>query len=234
LYPGCTSLPAVTNTTVNGNIIFGQFGDDAVNGDNFNGLTVTNNDIGGFQENGQHQDVFQSTWGGSNFTWNHNYIHDYCGEAMILKDGDVYNVQINDNVWLRSESCPNAPGGEDGQIMGVHNLSMNHNTFADNSGGGYWNFRFTGSSAVSVHDNVFDGYEYPDPGTDFPTVATEGDNVFQQAPWSFNIASSDKVIPNPAWANPGNDDYRITGYTAPDGHVPGIDYSPKGQQYGPN
>ena len=172
-----------TTTTCNdvkiiGNKFQGPYGEDAIranryhdaDGDGF-GLTVSQNEITGVIENGNHSDCLQTVWVGDGIDFDHNYEHDNHCQGFFIKDqnslcgsgtdgvcGTVTNVKVYDNIFTRnSEPCAaSAPGcGPDTtiQLFGPEDkVSIDRNTMW--GGDLTLTLRDPGWSNVSVTNNA--------------------------------------------------------------------------------
>ena len=138
-YSGCTPTPFVSYLTISNNKIHGYgngSGEDAVHLNNWQHVTVTGNDIYGLEEHGNHTDALQSVFGGSDMVFDHNYEHDNQSQGFFLKDGDVSNVTVSDNLFLRNNNEPSLyPGGENNiQVFNTSNFVLTNNTSWDGQG----------------------------------------------------------------------------------------------------
>ena len=113
---------------------------DALRFDGWSNITVKENDIYNIREcagNTCHTDTLQSYQAGiatSGLTLERNYIHD-CNAAQgfpFLKDGDISNVTITDNLAVRMASSKEVTGMfVDDNTVG---LSIANNTYQGTSG----------------------------------------------------------------------------------------------------
>ncbi|HXP36618.1 MAG TPA: hypothetical protein VN817_02525, partial [Solirubrobacteraceae bacterium] len=75
-YSGCTSTAPDTYITISANKIHGYGeggGEDAIHLSNWEHVRITANELYDLEEHGNHTDAFQSVFGGSNLTFDHNY-----------------------------------------------------------------------------------------------------------------------------------------------------------------
>jgi hypothetical protein len=235
-------LPTISNVLIEGNKFQGPFGDDAININNYQNVTITGNEITGVVENGQHDEVLQSTWGGSGLTFTDNYVHDICGQGFFIKDGLVSNVVFDNNLFVRWLTCPHAPQGELAfDVFDVHGMQMVHNTFV--SGAEMlqaYNPSAPESTGIVMQDNVLDDFlvENPDPGAwDNPTIFSESRNViFDGWDWEgLGLQAASDATSAPTYVNPSQNDYRVASPVTAGGqsYTPGIDWQPANQSYGP-
>ena len=128
-WSGCGATPKITDVTISGNRIHdigGSTGDDAINVNNYANLRVTGNDLYGMHEGGNHTDCFQSTFGGSGLVFDHNYEHDNNCQGFFIKDGDVTDAALYDNLFLRDQIDHEAEGNLN--IINVYDVTIRRNT----------------------------------------------------------------------------------------------------------
>jgi hypothetical protein len=179
VFEGCTSDPPFTHTLIAYNEFTGPYLEDAIHTNHFKDLTIEHNWFHGFHEIGNHTDGWQNVWGGEEAVFRHNVMSDWVGEGILLKDGDVTGVKVNDNLFVESGSNEAAPTGEAPfQTFGVHNMELNHNTFASNIAPGE-NIRVETDTSTAKY-NVFDNLELLEGGE-----ITESQNLLAIEPWSF-------------------------------------------------
>jgi hypothetical protein len=99
--PGEENDPPISNVTIRNNH-FHDIGIDAIRPSNFVNLVVEGNDMEGVKENGEHCDVLQVTFGGRGFVFRDNYIHDNQGQGLFIKDGEVTNALVENNVFVHN------------------------------------------------------------------------------------------------------------------------------------
>ena len=219
-YSGCVDTASVTNITITGNRIHGYGGggggEDAIKFNNWNGLTISYNEIYNVIESGQHNDGFQSTYGGANLVFDHNYEHDNNSQNLFIKDGEVTNgAQITNNLFLRN----NVAGLSENtiQIYDTYGLVLRNNTeWSDN--GNLLRADKTGYDAASDH-NVFksslsNGCPSCSDGKQ-PFILTQNNNITGGTTSQF--------------INPTVDDYRLA--SNPNGI--GVNWKPSDYTYGP-
>jgi len=212
VFEGCETEPAFTNTLIAYNEFKGPFYEDPIHTNHFKGLTIEHNWLHEFAEKGNHTDGWQNVWGGENATFEHNVISDFVGEGTLLKDGDVTNVEYDDNLIVSSGHNEAAPEGEaEFQAFGVHGLELMHNTYANNYAVGEVIRAETTSSAAKY--NVFDNLELLEGGT-----LSEAQNNLDQEPWSFFPSETD-VFGTPTFTAGWQ-----TAKKAQDGTTLGIDF----------
>ena len=86
-YQGATELPPISNVTIRGNRIT-RPNTDAIFPTNFRNVVVEGNEITGVVENGQHNDVLQTVWGGDRLTFRRNFVHDNGGQGFFIKEAE--------------------------------------------------------------------------------------------------------------------------------------------------
>jgi parallel beta helix pectate lyase-like protein len=99
--PNATDLPPVRNVKIVGNRI-ARPGTDAIFITNFRHVLVEGNEITGVIENGSHNDSLQTVWGGDGLVFRGNYVHDNRGQGFFVKDGRVRNVEVSNNLFVRT------------------------------------------------------------------------------------------------------------------------------------
>ena len=136
---------------------------DALRFDGWNHLTVEGNDIYEIKEcpgSTCHTDTLQSYNGGvatTGLTVTKNYTHDNVGAQGLpfLKDGDISNVTISDNLSLRNTNT-------NGQVTGIwvdeniQGLTITNNTYQGTSGSIVQADGSTANPTVAINHNVFD------------------------------------------------------------------------------
>lgn len=218
---------------------------DALRIDGWRDVTITGNDIYNIREcpsNDCHTDTLQSYQGdtsSSGLTVTRNYVHDSVNTQGLafLKDGDIQDVTIADNLSVRMASSgqTNGPGIDENTV----GLRITRNTYVH--AGGYLEAGGTtpGASAY-VAFNVFNSFNIQPP---FYRL-TEGHDIYTgDNQWSFKLGAGSALESEPRYmcgSGCGNgtsngDDYRLVGYHDP--HSPdygiGIDWNPATQVYGP-
>lgn len=228
-YEGCTSTPPVTYITITGNRIhgFGQGStEDAIHLNNWHHLRVSANDIYDLHELGNHTDALQSVWGGSDLTFDHNYEHDNQAQGFFIKDGDVSQVTVADNLFLRNN--------DDGlqeyniQVFDTTELTLTHNTSwagaADLARAEGASFPLTATLQRNLEE-VFNVANESGPAYKL----TEDYDIFRESPWTFSPGPHTAIVENPEFADPAHDDYRLK--SNPNGV--GVDWAPSEYVYGP-
>lgn len=208
---------------------------DALRFDGWNHITVTGNDIYSIKEcagSGCHTDTLQSYNGGvatTGLTLTKNYTHNNIGAQgfPFLKDGDISNVLISDNLSVHNSNT-------NGQVTGVWvdekvaGLTITNNTYQSTSG----SIVQADSSAhgtVAINHNVFDKLNVR-PGSGSSYTTTEDYDIFTgKDEYTFKLGPHSLLMSNPGFMNAATDDYRLSSNP---NHI-GIDWSPAGQQYGP-
>jgi Right handed beta helix region len=227
-YSGCTTTPAATYITISHNRIhgFGQGSEDAIHLNNWHHVRVTANDFYDLEEHGNHTDALQSVWGGSDLAFDHNYEHDNQSQGFFLKDGDVSEVTVSDNLFLRN----NNEGLEENniQIFNTAGLAIVDNTSWAGQGD---LLRAEDSSqplTASVDHNVGEVFNvFAEGGPAYKL--TEDYDIFRESPWTFSLGAHSSIVKDPVFVDPGNDDYRLK--SNPNGI--GVDWAPSEYVYGP-
>jgi hypothetical protein len=217
----------ITDVIISGNRIHNIVADDAININNWRRVRVTGNEIIAIIENGNHNDCLQSTFGGSDITFDRNYEHDNQCQGFFLKDGDVTNATVYDNLFVRD-----TVGGlseNNIQIFDTYNAVVRNNTNWSGNGD-VLREPYGGSYTATVDHNVSPEFNNGCCNEPIFTVS-EGWNLFGHAPWTtpFDQSTTDTVNANPQFVDPTHDDYRLA--SNPKGI--GVDWSPATQHYGP-
>jgi hypothetical protein len=216
--PTCQAYPPFVDVTIDGNIIDSP-GTDAIYVGNFNGLTVTNNEITGVVENGDHSDCLQSTFGGRNITFQGNYEHDNLCQGFFLKDGDVTGARFIDNLFIRGQGS-----GDMTNVTNTYGLVVEHNTIWDNKGFALRN-QGTGPVGDAVVDhNVIDSFAELDGGG---WSLSEDYDLFG-ASSGFTTGPHTTRSSSPPFTNPAAGDYRLS-----DGSGRGVTWTVASKHFGP-
>ncbi len=209
---------------------------DALRFDGWNHITVEGNDIYEIKEcpgSTCHTDTLQSYNGGvttSGLTITKNYTHDNAGAQGLpfLKDGDISNVTISDNLSLRNTNT-------NGQVTGIWvdenipGLTITNNTYQGTSGSIVQADGSTAGPTVAINHNVFDNINVR-PGSGPSYATTENYDVFTgNDEYTFNVGPNSLMESKPAFMNTATDDYRLAKNP---NHI-GIDWSPAEVLYGP-
>lgn len=203
---------------------------DALRFDGWKNIEVIGNDIYNIKEcpTSCHTDTLQSYQGGtptSGLLIERNFVHDGTNVQGLafLKDGDVSNVTIRDNMELRMAS--NNP------VTGIwvddnsQNLLIERNTYQGTSGSMVAAGGSTANPTATITHNVFDvlnstGYSL-----------TEDYNIFTgDNEWSFGLGPHDQYKVTPTFMNPAAEDYRLA--NNPNGI--GVDWAPAEMHWGPS
>jgi hypothetical protein len=204
-----------TRVTVNGNRFANAGGDAMYITTGWNNWTITNNEITGVMENGDHSDCLQSYAGGSGMVFSGNYEHDNLCQGFFIKDGAASNVTMDNNLFIKGLGT-----GDTTNLYQISNFQVHNNTIADGKG---FMLRGGGGPATIDH-NVIDSFAT----TDTPwTGVTEGNDWFGQVS-AFSPSSTTQVGGTPPFANTAALDYRLT-----DGSGRGVDWTPAQKHFGP-
>jgi hypothetical protein len=233
---GCSASDTISNVTISGNEVHetSSTGEgDALRFDGWSNITVKENDIYNIREcagNTCHTDTLQSYQAGiatSGLTLERNYIHD-CVNAQgfpFLKDGDVSNVTISDNLALRMSSNNEITGMfiDDNSV----GLSIANNTYQGTSGSIVQSEGSASKPTLAVDHNVFDTFNVPAG----KYAVTEDYDIFTaNNEWTFGLGPHSSKNSSPGFVNPSTDDYRLASNP---NHI-GIDWAPAERQYGPS
>jgi len=227
-WTGCQPMPPITDVTISGNRIHdigGTTGDDALNINNWHRVRITGNEITHVLEGGNHTDCLQSTFGGTEITFDRNYEHDNQCQGFFLKDGDVTGALVYDNLFVR-DRVENLSENNI-QVFDTYNLVIRNNT--NWSGNGDVLRGPDGTTYNATVDNNVSTMFNNGCCSESTFILTEAYNIFGQKPWTFAMASTDTVNASPQFSEPAADDYRLL--NNPSGI--GVDWRAADQQYGP-
>jgi hypothetical protein len=166
------------DVSITANRFVGRFDEDAIRANVYHdgpdpdayGLLVEGNEFTGNVEYGGHNDVFQSVWVGDHLYFRRNYVHDFGGQGVLIKDQSpaIEGLVIEDNLIVR-QNLPCDPKSlcptwqlSPLQVFGpVSNGSIRHNTIwstdrAGSNAGGPVLLREGSWSNVTYSHNVVD------------------------------------------------------------------------------
>lgn len=250
----CSSTTTTCNDVkIIGNKFQGPYGEDAIranryhdtDGDGF-GLTVSQNEITGVRENGNHSDCLQTVWVGDGIDFDHNYEHDNRCQGFFIKDqnslcgsgidgvcGTVKNVKIYDNIFTRNNepcaaSAPDCGQPTTIQLFGPEDgVSIDRNTMW--GGDLVLTLRDPGWSNVKVTNNAV-SRKWTDTSAPFNGTYSSSNNLFCNTTYSGSWPDTGFTSNcNPAFPGPtaaGGDDFRLGGSQ-------GVDWAPSQYTYGP-
>jgi hypothetical protein len=210
---------------------------DAIRLDGWHDVTITGNDIYNIKEcagNTCHTDTLQSYQGGvatSNLTITRNYIHDTNGAQgfPFLKDGDISNVTISDNLCARMISNPQVTGIWVDE--NIPNLVVTNNTYQGTSGGIIQSDGSSSNPSAQISHNVFDALNVKTGSSGKAYAVSEDYNIWTaNDEYTFSLGPHDLKMASPGFVDPSTDDYRLA--SNPNGI--GIDWRPADQKYGPS
>ena len=228
-YEGCMSTAPDRQITIIGNKIHGYGeggGEDAIHLSNWEGVTITANDIYNLEEHGNHTDAFQSVFGGSGMLFNRNYEHDNQCQGFFIKDGDASNVTVSDNLFLRNDNL--GEGENNIQVFNTTGFVMTKNTVWDGQGDLIRSENAAGSLTANVNHNVEQLFSVLNEGG--PTYSlTEDYDIFKEKPSFSGKGAHSTVVAKPSFVNPAVDDYRL----ASNPNNVGVDWTPSEYVYGP-
>jgi hypothetical protein len=225
----CGPQPKITNVTISANRIHdlgGATGQDSINVNNFANLRITGNDLYGMLEGGNHTDCFQSTFGGSGLVFDHNYEHDNNCQGFFIKDGDVTDALLYDNLFVRDQVANQPEANLD--IVNVYRLTLENNTSWPGTDDILRDFSSAQPPRATIERNVIETFANGCCTDPVQFAMTEGQNIFGNDPWTFRPSATDSVS-KPQFLDANSDDYRLA-------HNPGdvgVDWSPTTQRYGP-
>ncbi|MGZ7022840.1 MAG: hypothetical protein ACXVJ3_16520, partial [Ilumatobacteraceae bacterium] len=239
------------NDTISGNRVHNTGSNcegDALRADGFHNLTVTGNELAGIVESETacgggpcHTDTFQTYDANSpmsGLTMTRNYIHDGVNTQgfAFLKDGDISNVTISDNLSLRMKSVGEVTGMTiDENTVGI---TVTNNTYEGTSGSVAEAGGSTAGPSVVLNHNVFDEFNVTSNTSPYKYSVAESYNIFttKNGEYTFSPAATDSTV-TPQFmcgSSCGNgtlagDDYRL----ASNPNNIGIDWAPSQMTYGP-
>jgi chitodextrinase len=260
----------ISHVTISGNIIHNTSSTgegDALRFDNWSDILVTGNDIYNIAEcSGDtcHTDTLQSYQADNpttGLTLTKNYIHDTSSAQgfPFLKDGDISNVTITDNLSLRMASNNPVTGVWVDENVTQNNsqpstdltynsnrtagLTITNNTYYGTSGSIVQSDGSAGTGTptnltLALNHNIFDNFNVKTGSSGKAYAMTEdydiftGNNQYTFSNGPHSVSNSNpgfKCAPNCANGTPAGDDYELA--TNPNGI--GIDWSPANQTYGP-
>jgi hypothetical protein len=233
-YPGCGSTPPDSYIAIVGNEIHGYgqgHTEDAIHLNNWEHVTIADNDIYALEEHGNHTDAMQSVFGGHYMLFERNYEHDNQAQGFFINDGDASNVTINDNLFLRNDNEPKLyPGGEYNiQVFDTTGLTITDNTVWDGQADIVRAEDAAGPLTATVSHNVEQALEVLHEGAGPAYALDTHDNLFAQAPWSFRPGAGSEIASHPRFADPAADDYRLRRNP----RQIGVNWQPSEYIYGP-
>jgi hypothetical protein len=230
------------DASVTGNKFVGSFDEDAIRANVYHdgdsdgiGLLVVDNEFTGNEEFGGHNDVFQTVWVGDHLVLRGNYIHDFGGQGIMVKDqaSAIDGLVVSNNLIVRQ----NLPCDPDSlcptwqlipfQLFGpISNATISHNTIwptdtGQVKAGGPALLRDPGWSSVTVSDNVLD-----DAGTDVPSGLSGSNNTRCTAAGGWSAWPGTTTDCSPAFLDQANGDYRLF-------NGRGVDWVPSDKVFGP-
>lgn len=229
------------DVSITGNKFDGPFDEDAIRANVYHdgdrdgtGLLVADNEFTGNEEWGGHNDVFQSVWVGDHLVIRGNYIHDFGGQGILVKDqgSAIDGFVASENLIVR-QSLPCDPDLlcptwqlSPFQVFGpISNGTISHNTIwptdvSQAKGGGSTLLRDSGWSSVTVSDNVID-----DGGTDV-TSGLSGSNNTRCTGSGWSAWPGTTTDCSPAFLDQAGGDYRLS-------NGRGVDWVPSDKVFGP-
>jgi hypothetical protein len=225
--PNATNLPPVRRVTIRGNRIV-RPNTDAIFMGNFRNVLVQGNEITGVIENGSHNDALQTVWGGDGLVFRGNYVHDDHGQGFFIKDGRVTNVNVSDNLFVRTS-------GPLWQIQLYRTIRavIKRNTV--------WHVEAPvilqggDNRRIVVRNNVFNGMLVENGFEHYyrnRAVLNQHDNLITGG-WNWGATSRDKSR-RPHFRAPAHNDFRLTrAQVASLGFAAGVTWRRAGRVFGP-
>jgi hypothetical protein len=230
------------DASITGNTFDGSFDEDAIRANVYHdgdsdgiGLLVADNEFTGNEEWGGHNDVFQSVWVGDHLVIRGNYIHDFGGQAILVKDqGSAIDGFVASNNLIVRQNLPCDPDSlcptwqlAPFQVFGaISNATISHNTIwptdaGQLKGGGPALLRDPGWSSVTVSDNVIDAG-----GTDVTSGLSGSSNTRCTNSGGWSAWPGMTTDCSPAFLDQANGDYRLS-------NGRGVDWVPSDKVFGP-
>jgi hypothetical protein len=228
------------DVSIVGNLFWGRFDEDQIRANVYHdsgdpdpyGLLVEGNEFIGNVEYGGHNDVLQTVWVGDHLYIRRNYLHDFGGQGLFVKDqrSAIDTLVVENNLIVRQNARCDPPSLCAGyqlsplQLFGpARNASIRRNTV--------W------GSETGVFALRGSGWQGPTVVADNVAYRTFADDTqFTAAGYTSqrNVRCQNQGFPNagftsncsPAFRNPSANDWRTA-----DGR--GVDWIPSQQWYGP-
>jgi hypothetical protein len=235
---GSTSVTP-TNVSILNNVLRHDGGSgerDTIDAQRFVALDIEGNQMFTNPEDGNHQDGFQSIWGGRGLIFKKNWIRDGSAQGFFIKDGAVTNLTFEDNL------IANRSGGTGDAPFQIYSVSPNaadpfytgktsiaHNTIYSNPNG---SFVRDDNKALDVRYNVFDSWNLS--GNTPTSEITQDYNVIQGG--TLGRRGANDVAGPPQFADASTYDYELKA-SSPGNYSSGragITWRPADQQYGPS
>jgi Right handed beta helix region len=224
---GVDSYITISGNKVHETSITGE--GDALRFDGWSNITVTGNDIYDIHECASgtcHTDCLQSYQADvptTGLVFSHNYIHDNsCEGPPFLKDGDISNVTITDNLDVRNTGKAATLFVDDNTV----GLVIRNNTYQETTGSCVQSEGSAANPTVAIDHNVFDQLNVPSGAY----KVTEDYDIFTaNNEWTFNLGPHSSLNSHPEFVDTSTDDYRL----AKNPYGIGVDWSPAEEQYGP-
>jgi hypothetical protein len=194
---GATPDAPITNVTVRNNH-FTAIGTDAIRPTNFVNFVVEGNDITGVNENGNHNDVFQSVFGGQNLIFRNNFIHDNVGQGLFIKDGQVTNAVVENNVFVHNKMNITV------QTLETIGLTLVNNTVWDNDSNVWIR---SGTRQAVVRNNLFQQMNVDSQSEGAANIDQDYNIIGPGGNWGPK--GPHDVRGTPKFVNPAAEDYRL-------------------------
>jgi hypothetical protein len=195
--PGSEDLPPITNVTIRDNH-FDGIGVDAIRPTNFDRLLIEGNEINGVVDNGEHADVLQTVFGGRHLIFRNNYVHDNRAQGLFIKDGQVTDAVIENNVFVHNSHEITV------QVLDTVGLRLINNTV--------WNNQYNvmlrdGVRDALVVNNIFQDMVVEDPA-DAASQIHQDHNLIAGG-WNWGARGPHDIKTAPTFVDPARGDYRL-------------------------
>lgn len=242
--PSCTtSDQPVSNITISGNRIrypktteqlAYNIQQDALHFNHWQNVRVTANEItnvvipstGDSVYTSAHNDCFQSVYGGTNLTFDHNYEHDNNCQGFFIKDGDVTNARLENNLFVRNRLINRSENTIN--VYNTRGYVFTKNTEWSGNGERLRSKSVSPPYDATIDHNVMGGLANDNSLGGLFQVASST-NVYGKQPTNVTLGPNDTINANPGFTNPAVDDYRLA--SNPNGI--GVNWKPSDYVYGP-
>jgi hypothetical protein len=240
----CPAQPPLhcDDVSITNNRFVGRFNEDAIRANVYHdadgdgaGLLIERNEFTGNVEHGGHNDVLQTVWVGDHLVIRGNYVHDFGGQGLFVKDqaSAIDGLVVEDNLIIAQDSpcdpaslCPTWQLSPFQFFGPIADGSIRHNTVwptvrGRKKPGGFAALRAGGWSKTTVSDNVFDAV-----GLDAGTTVQGKNNTRCSSGGGWAAPPGTSRDCSPAFRDPANGDYRLA-----DGR--GVDWKLSDRHFGP-
>jgi hypothetical protein len=182
---------------------FSSIGVDAIRPTNFVNLAIQGNDITGVTEHGNHSDAIQTVFGGRNLDIEANYIHDNKAEGILIKDGEVTNAYIANNVIVHTTLEIQI------QVFDTIGLKIVNNTLWDNQ---YNIVLRAGVRQGLIRDNIFENEVAANLSQSAPYI--EQDHNLVASGWNWGARGAHDSSRRPRFVDQATSDFRLANGSA--------------------